>query len=143
MTAISDTLKETLNQAAEIAFEQEKERREAQEHLLDSLTSIESHVGVVWTQLGILIYIKLLSVNYYLIVFFLTEESVAKLMTQQEYASHMQSETVETLQRFNQTFQFLLSVSENSRDQLNWILGVVQKIGSSCSPLLISLKTKK
>jgi hypothetical protein len=70
LTAISDTLKETLNQAAEIAFEQEKERREAQEHLLDSLTSIESHVGVVWTQLGILIYIKLLSVNYYLIVFF-------------------------------------------------------------------------
>lgn len=64
-------------------------------------------------------------------------------MTQQEYASHMQSETVETLQRFNQTFQFLLSVSENSRDQLNWMLGVVQKIGSYCSVLVISLKTRK
>ena len=62
-------------------------------------------------------------------------------MTQQEYASHMQSETVETLHRFNQTFQFLLGVSENSRDQLNWILGVVQKIGQSCFLLFISFKT--
>lgn len=42
----------------------------------------------------------------------------------------MQSETVQTLERLNQTFQFLLSVSENSRDQLNWIQGLVQKTGA-------------
>ena len=51
-------------------------------------------------------------------------------MSQQEHASYMQSETVQTLERLNQTFQFLLSVSENSRDQLNWIQGLVQKTGA-------------
>lgn len=52
LSAISDTLKDTLNQAAELAIEQENERKEAQMHLLESLNSIETHVGVFWTQLG-------------------------------------------------------------------------------------------
>lgn len=59
----------------------------------------------------------------------ITEESVGKLLVQQEHASSMQSETVETLQKLNQTFQFLLSVTENSRDQLNWIQGLVTNMG--------------
>ena len=41
----------------------------------------------------------------------------------------MQSETVETLQKLNRTFQFLLSVSESSRDQLNWIQSLVANTG--------------
>lgn len=63
---------------------------------------------------------------------FLTEDSVEKLLVQQEHASNMQSETVETLQKLNQTFQFLLSVSESSRDQLNWIQGLVANTGECC-----------
>lgn len=59
----------------------------------------------------------------------ISEESVSKLLTQQEHAAHMQTETVETLQRLNQTFQFLLKVSENSRDQLNWIQSLVANTG--------------
>lgn len=53
LSALSDTLKETLNQAAQLAMEQENERKEAQQHLLDSLKNIEGHVGDVWSQLGI------------------------------------------------------------------------------------------
>ena len=41
----------------------------------------------------------------------------------------MQSETVETLQKLNHTFQFLLKVSESSRDQLNWIQSLVANTG--------------
>ncbi len=65
----------------------------------------------------------------FLLPIYFTEESVGKLLVQQEHASNMQSETVETLQKLNQTFQFLLSVTENSRDQLNWIQGLVTNMG--------------
>lgn len=41
----------------------------------------------------------------------------------------MQAETVETLQKLNATFQFLLSVTENSREQLNWIQSLVSNTG--------------
>ncbi|XP_046463606.1 protein brambleberry-like [Daphnia pulex] len=104
LASLSDSLKETLNQAAQVAMEQENDRKIAQQHLMDSLLNIEGHVGEVWNQL---------------------EESVSKLLSQQDYAAHMQSETIETLQKLNHTFQFLLSVSENSRDQLNWIQSLV------------------
>nr|CAH0113208.1 unnamed protein product [Daphnia galeata] len=104
LTALSDSLKETLNQAAQLAMEQEHDRKIAQQNLLDSLMNIEGHVGEVWNQL---------------------EESLGKLLIQQDHAAHMQSETIETLQKLNHTFQFLLSVSENSRDQLNWIQSLV------------------
>ena len=53
LNALSDSLKETLNQAALQAMEQEKDRKIAQQHLLDSLVNIEGHVGEVWNQLGI------------------------------------------------------------------------------------------
>ena len=53
LNALSDSLKETLNQAALQAMEQEKDRKIAQQHLLDSLVNIERHVGEVWNQLGI------------------------------------------------------------------------------------------
>ncbi|KAI9560103.1 hypothetical protein GHT06_014113 [Daphnia sinensis] len=104
LSAISDSLKETLNQAAQLAVEQENDRKIAQQHLLNSLMNIEGHVGEVWNQL---------------------EESVNKLLIQQDHAAQMQTETIETLQRLNHTFQFLLSVSENSREQLNWIQSLV------------------
>lgn len=52
-----------------------------------------------------------------------------KLLVQQEHAVHLQSESVKTLQRLNETFQFLLSVSEQSKDQLNWIQGLVTNTG--------------
>jgi hypothetical protein len=52
------------------------------------------------------------------------------LLIQQDHAAHMQSETIETLQKLNHTFQFLLSVSENSRDQLNWIQSLVVNTGT-------------
>jgi hypothetical protein len=45
-------LKETLNQAAQLAMEQENDRKIAQQHLMDSLLNIEGHVGEVWNQLG-------------------------------------------------------------------------------------------
>ncbi|KAK4029654.1 protein brambleberry [Daphnia magna] len=104
LSALSDSLKETLNQAAQLAMEQENDRKIAQEHLLNSLMNLEGHVGEVWNQL---------------------EESVNKLLNQQDHAAQMQTETIETLQRLNHTFQFLLSVSENSREQLNWIQSLV------------------
>ena len=63
-------------------------------------------------------------------MFFLSEESVGKLLSQQDHAAHIQSETIETLHKLNQTFQFLLSVSENSRDQLNWIQSLVINTGT-------------
>jgi hypothetical protein len=49
---LSDSLKETLNQAAQLAMEQEHDRKIAQQNLLDSLMNIEGHVGEVWNQLG-------------------------------------------------------------------------------------------
>ena len=49
---MSDSLKETLNQAAQLAMEQEHDRKIAQQNLLDSLMNIEGHVGEVWNQLG-------------------------------------------------------------------------------------------
>lgn len=52
ISALSETLKETLDQAAQVALEHENERKMAQQHLLDSITSIEGHVGEVWHQLG-------------------------------------------------------------------------------------------
>ena len=52
------------------------------------------------------------------------------MLIQQDHAAHMQSETIETLQKLNHTFQFLLSVSENSRDQLNWIQSLVVNTGT-------------
>lgn len=52
LAALSDSLKETLDQAAQLAIEQENERKVAQQHLLDSLTKIEGHVGDFWSQLG-------------------------------------------------------------------------------------------
>ena len=54
-----------------------------------------------------------------------------KLLVQQEHAVYLQSETVQTLQRLNETFQFLLSVSEHSKEQLNWIQGLVATTGNS------------
>jgi len=104
LSAISQTLKETLDQASKMASEQESERKLAQQNLMQSLTSIEGHVGDFWDQL---------------------ENSVEKLLVQQEHAVYLQSETVQTLQRLNETFQFLLSVSEHSKEQLNWIQGLV------------------
>lgn len=65
-------------------------------------------------------------------MFLFSEESVGKLLSQQDHAAHMQSETIETLQKLNHTFQFLLSVSENSRDQLNWIQSLVVNTGMFC-----------
>ena len=53
-----------------------------------------------------------------------------KLLSQQANAVHLQSETVETLQRLNETFQFLLSVSEHSKEQLNWIQNLVANTGN-------------
>jgi hypothetical protein len=52
LAALSDSLKESLNQAARLAVEQENDRKIAQQHLLDSLVNIEGHVGEVWNQLG-------------------------------------------------------------------------------------------
>lgn len=52
LSALSDSLKETLNQAAQLAMEQENDRKIAQEHLLNSLMNLEGHVGEVWNQLG-------------------------------------------------------------------------------------------
>ena len=57
------------------------------------------------------------------------EISVTKLLAQQEHASHMQSEMVKTLHKLNHTFQFLLKVSDISRDQLNWIQSLVANTG--------------
>lgn len=57
------------------------------------------------------------------------EERVGKLLDQQEQSAQMQTQTVETLHRLNQTFQFLLRVSESSRDQLNWIQSLVVNTG--------------
>lgn len=52
LSALSDSLKETLDQAAKVAMDQENERKIAQQHLLDSLFNLEGHVGEVWNQLG-------------------------------------------------------------------------------------------
>jgi hypothetical protein len=52
LASLSDSLKETLNQAAQLAMEQENDRKIAQQHLMDSLLNIEGHVGEVWNQLG-------------------------------------------------------------------------------------------
>lgn len=52
LSVLSDSLKETLNQAAQLAMEQENDRKIAQEHLLNSLMNLEGHVGEVWNQLG-------------------------------------------------------------------------------------------
>lgn len=51
------------------------------------------------------------------------------MLDQQEQSAQMQTQTVETLHRLNQTFQFLLRVSESSRDQLNWIQSLVVNTG--------------
>ena len=56
LSAISQTLKETLDQASKMASEQESERKLAQQNLMQSLTSIEGHVGDFWDQLGNLIF---------------------------------------------------------------------------------------
>lgn len=127
MAAISDTLKASLDQAAQTAIQQEKERKQAQQHLLESLNSIEGHVGEFWDQLGI--QGSSFSCVARVPTSLITENSVAKLLAQQEQASVMQSETVETLQKLNATFQFLLSVTENSREQLNWIQSLVANTG--------------
>ena len=114
MDSLSQTLKATLDQATMMVREQENERQVAQQRLLESLTNVENHVGDVWNQL---------------------EESVAKLLDQQSHAVHLQTETVQTLERLNQTFQFLLSVSEHTKEQLDWIQGLVGKTGADFNPL--------
>lgn len=52
---------------------------------------------------------------------------------------NLQSETVEALQRLNETFKFLLRVSEHSKEQLNWIQGLVSTTGKADSEMALSL----
>lgn len=52
LAIISESLKETLDHATKLAVQQENERQVAQQNLIESLTSIEGHVGDFWNQLG-------------------------------------------------------------------------------------------
>ena len=113
LSTIGQTLKETLKQASQMALQQENERQSAQQNLQQSLASIEGRISDLWNQL---------------------ENRVEKLLVEQQQAVDLQSHTVETLLRLNETFQFLLKVSEHSQKQLDWIQSLAatteQKLGN-------------